>query len=668
MKLISCYIENFGGLSGYSVDFDEKLTVINEANGFGKTTLAAFIKAMFYGFPKGAKTLEKNERKLYTPWQGGSFGGNLCFEHDGISYRIERFFGATPKQDSFTLYQLEPFGESDRYSEKIGLELFQLDVESYEKSTYMAQSADFSSFATAGIQTKLGDLVEEADDIYNFDKAVAALKDKRIKYKTYRGNGGSIYEINSKVSVLQARVAEKPQVQEGCDRLKEQLDALILKSNENENELEIIRKRITKASEVAVLENLNKQYLSLKEEKRLINAEAEKILSQYEKGLPTKEATDKADTALENIAKIDSALEALKVSEEARVAERRAFCKKIKILLFAFAVVSLLASVALFAMKIMIAAVPLFIAALILVVCAFIVKPGKSIAFYKNAVKDTEEFEMARESYQQNRNDQLQIVENFSFVSGIPMNVLTNAYFKKISEDIVRGEDLLSRLEKSEEKLESFEAENGERLKGFEAGNVNNLNQLKNEEADLLVQNNLVNAEILKTRQLIEQMQKELESFPVLEDELEDWNRKFEEDKKACEIIDQTIEYLSEAKDKLTYNYINPVRERFECYVNQILRSNKLKIFMDKELKVMPEQYGEARELTYFSAGYTDIVRLCMHFALVDVLFKETDCFVILDDPFVNLDDEKTKEALLLLNELSERKQIVYLVCNSSRV
>ena len=52
MKLISCYIENFGGLSGYAVDFDPEITVLKEQNGFGKTTLAEFLRAMFYGFPR----------------------------------------------------------------------------------------------------------------------------------------------------------------------------------------------------------------------------------------------------------------------------------------------------------------------------------------------------------------------------------------------------------------------------------------------------------------------------------------------------------------------------------------------------------------------------------------------------------------------------------------
>ena len=95
MRLIRCYIENFGGLSQYRMDFDEGLTTIQAENGFGKTTLAEFIRAMFYGFPRAVKALEKNPRKKYTPWGGGAFGGYLIFEHEGKRYRISRRFGAT---------------------------------------------------------------------------------------------------------------------------------------------------------------------------------------------------------------------------------------------------------------------------------------------------------------------------------------------------------------------------------------------------------------------------------------------------------------------------------------------------------------------------------------------------------------------------------------------
>ena len=73
MKLLRCHIENFGVLSGFDQEFAEGLNVLCRENGFGKSTLAAFIKAMFYGLPKSrTRSLTENERKRYDPWQGKS--------------------------------------------------------------------------------------------------------------------------------------------------------------------------------------------------------------------------------------------------------------------------------------------------------------------------------------------------------------------------------------------------------------------------------------------------------------------------------------------------------------------------------------------------------------------------------------------------------------------
>ena len=44
MKLLRCHIENFGVLSGFDYEFESGLTVICRENGFGKSTLAAFLK------------------------------------------------------------------------------------------------------------------------------------------------------------------------------------------------------------------------------------------------------------------------------------------------------------------------------------------------------------------------------------------------------------------------------------------------------------------------------------------------------------------------------------------------------------------------------------------------------------------------------------------------
>ena len=43
MKIRKCYISSFGKLKDFSIEFNDDLTVINQENGWGKSTFAAFV-------------------------------------------------------------------------------------------------------------------------------------------------------------------------------------------------------------------------------------------------------------------------------------------------------------------------------------------------------------------------------------------------------------------------------------------------------------------------------------------------------------------------------------------------------------------------------------------------------------------------------------------------
>ena len=141
MKILSCYITGFGKFSNQSFTFSD-LTVIKEDNGWGKTTLAAFIRCMLFGMEAGrGKAVETNDRVHYAPWQGGTYGGTLTFTCGGRQYRVERVFGKTPIQDVARVYdknnmQCFDFGER---AERLGEMLFGVDADSYSRSVYIPQ-------------------------------------------------------------------------------------------------------------------------------------------------------------------------------------------------------------------------------------------------------------------------------------------------------------------------------------------------------------------------------------------------------------------------------------------------------------------------------------------------------------------------------------------------
>ena len=102
MRLISCHIENFGKFSNFDLSFQEGCNIICEENGWGKSTLMAFLRVMLFGFANEGKRNDlENERRRYKPWQGGAYGGSLTFEADGRQYICYRTFGDKEKEDHF---------------------------------------------------------------------------------------------------------------------------------------------------------------------------------------------------------------------------------------------------------------------------------------------------------------------------------------------------------------------------------------------------------------------------------------------------------------------------------------------------------------------------------------------------------------------------------------
>ena len=137
MRLISCYIEGYGAIAKKEYFFGEGITAFCQENGTGKTTLASFIKAMFYGLKGYTKSsTEFCDREHFYPFKGGNFGGNLTFLYNEKRYTIERFFGAkSTKGDTLKVYC---DGElTDELGEMIGKTVFGVDEESFLRTAFI---------------------------------------------------------------------------------------------------------------------------------------------------------------------------------------------------------------------------------------------------------------------------------------------------------------------------------------------------------------------------------------------------------------------------------------------------------------------------------------------------------------------------------------------------
>ena len=84
-------VVSFGKLKNAVVTADSGINILSAPNESGKTTLASFIKFVFYGFVNTrVQTIADNDRKLYTPWEGEVCEGNIHITADGVQYIVSR--------------------------------------------------------------------------------------------------------------------------------------------------------------------------------------------------------------------------------------------------------------------------------------------------------------------------------------------------------------------------------------------------------------------------------------------------------------------------------------------------------------------------------------------------------------------------------------------------
>ncbi len=311
MRLISCYIEKYGKLQGKTYDFAEGITSFYQENGEGKTTLASFLKAMFYGLDTYGKNATKTfcDRAHFYPFDGGLFGGNLTFEKEGKRYKIERFFGETSKTaDSVKLYENDV--ELDIPEGDIGKWAFGVDRESFERTTFL-ESGDIELKATASIHAQLNRFLEGNEEDIDADGAKKALKKAAKEYKKSRAAGSmdKVTEATRQIEALKAEIAN-------ATRIQEALQGKYARFAELEGEIARLNGEISRAQEQNEKRSQAEHYESLCEGAQGKENTLRAIEEKYPNGLPTLAQTNELNAYLARSKELEASVNGLQFSQK----------------------------------------------------------------------------------------------------------------------------------------------------------------------------------------------------------------------------------------------------------------------------------------------------------------------------------------------------------------
>lgn len=290
---------------------------------------------------------------------------------------------------------------------------------------------------------------------------------------------------------------------------------------------------------------------------------------------------------------------------------------------------------------------------------------------YQRAAKNVADFQNSKTEVEKQKINAEKELEQFAKQYGFafPMN---EKMLLKIADDIREHDIQLQQKTEALQKLENFKSQHPEYKNGLPE------KQKKQEElpsAETLIDEEEraknwlenINKDLQTARNRRKGLLDKVEQIPDMEDQVNRLIVKYKDAEKSCTILDATLKLLETAKNNLSSQYVGGVEQNFAMYVQELLGNDFRNALVDHDLTIRVDEKGEAREISYFSAGTVDCIMLCMRLALVDALFMQEKSFLLLDDPFVNLDDRHTAYALEMLKEIAKKKQIVYMVCNSSR-
>ena len=665
MKLLSAYVFSFGKLKDFSYDFTDGLNTIKEDNGWGKSTFATFIKAMFYGLNDSKRNVAENERMKFKPWNSTErFGGNVRFQWGEKVFRLERFFGQKQAEDTVRLYD-DITGKEYSNTENLGKRIFEIDEEGFLSTTYFSQK-DFEIKSNSSLTAKFSSVCE-IQDTDAFDKALLKVEEKAKSFK-YRGDKGLIPDAKREIFAIDEKILKAENAVSTINNLKdevaelskeierlEKLDKEYLVRYENAVKNESAKiKREQYQKLITQKEELNSTLISAKEILNGNSIDKEKVLLYQEKNKELVGLNAQIETIKSDIEVLNSALK-----KDNKTNKKPYLFIGLSGL---FVIISVLLT---FFVENKLHLLPVYLLTVILVVFTL-------IKFFNGKEKGSKNSNLVLILY--DKTEKLKVLSNEKITIEQELDGYISLYNfgQKLDRDVALSnlikideviKDLNERIEKLNPEISLLEKEVKTQSEITAGDSVELLKR----------QRQMIASQIKQTLYALENKRSSIKlyedlasSFPDLETKKAELQEKIADYEEEKNILDLTAKFLKQADENLKIKYKEPLQNSLNKYFSMISDVSK-DVNIDVDFNVTVNEFGEQKSTDFYSKGYQNLFDICKRFALVDVLFTGEKPFIILDDPFYNLDDKKLSSAIKLLSALAKEYQILYLVCHESR-
>ena len=209
MQIKKIHIDSFGGVRDLDIELGKGLNIIEGKNESGKSSVAMFIKFIFYGLSGRGTDGRMSEKSRYVNWETGSAAGYMILKKGDITYKISRELyvsdDATRERVNVTN---EETGEKLLKGEVPGVALLGMPEQMFYNSVFVRQLSD-ASIDGSGMSEAIENILYSGDEEVScrraLDKLEKASRNKRNHNESVRNAKASLEQNKRRLAQLEAK-------------------------------------------------------------------------------------------------------------------------------------------------------------------------------------------------------------------------------------------------------------------------------------------------------------------------------------------------------------------------------------------------------------------------------------------------------------------------------
>lgn len=724
MIIEKIHIDYFGNLTDRTFELSPGTNIVSGKNESGKSTLAAFIKFIFYGLSSKSKDGEISEKDRYINWKDGSAAGSIIINTGKEKYRIERAMivsaqktenGETKKSYREAVQIVDLSTNSPiKVTKSPGEYFFGVDEDVYKKTTLVSQS-DGTKIDSDKLSDTIENILFSASEDINIDKALKKLDAARVHLLHKSESGGQIFELEEKCAELEDKLEKTKEI--GASILEAQASLADAKRVHEKNTVQknYFEKEIAAFENAALRASFDKLH-TVEAELALAQNTLSEVIEKHSKGefFPTKEyvcelevAKAKYDLAEKEVNELQNKAEDEKEAEKIKAFEKelndatdkfhslsgkKRFFKAMSICFTVIAAL-VLCAFALFKSRsilpeivdiiLLSAALPVLLAVVFGIIK---LNTGKRIREYLASydVKDEEELiKKLSSNNTEETNVKLQNAKEHLFECKTTLDSIAarwktdtaiNEIISLANEAINERRACVQNIEKQESMLEMLRTQ----LAPYDEEEVmsaeNDLPENSDTDASNIGEKRKKLAFLTKSTEALEirihELEKKLASlYPIAENPAriaeklalaKDFIKEYRK-KHAAYVL--AYEKITEAGESMRQNVAPKLADYTSRLMSEITDGKYESIGVAGDLKLSYFADGQTRDIGHMSAGTKDAAYISLRMALINVLFKNEAPCVIFDETFSSFDDTRLKSVLGLVNGAHPGYQSLILTC-----